>query len=110
MVLNNRMSRDFSEVITIDPDTFDKTVVLDGRKHEFYTRIRGKIQLLDNGALLVTSTQQGRAFEVNHDGDVVFELVNLKPGDEATNYVISELRWLPRDYFDTEAWQCSTEN
>ena len=110
MVLNNRMSRDFSEVITIDPDTFDKTVMLDGRKHEFYTRVRGKHELLDDGTLIVTSPQQGRAFEVNRDGDVVFEVVNLKPGNEATNYVISELKWLPRDYFNKEAWQCQTVN
>ncbi len=110
MVLNNRMSRDFSEVITIDPDTFDITVMLDGRKHEFYTRIRGKQKLLDHGTLIVTSPQQGRAFEVNRDGDVVFEVVNLKPGNEATNYVISELKWLPRDYFKKEAWQCQTVN
>jgi len=110
MVLNNRMSRDFSEVITIDPDTFEKTVMLDGRNYDFYTRIRGKIQLLDDGTLIVTSPQQGRAFEVNRDGEVVFEVVNIKPGTEDTNYVISELKWFPRDYFNTETWECQTQN
>lgn len=110
MVLNNRMSRDFSEVIIIDPDTYDKTVMLDGRKYEFYTRIRGKHQLLDDGTLVVTSPQQGRAFEINRDGEVVFEVVNIKPETEDTNYVISELKWLPRDYFNTETLACQTQN
>jgi hypothetical protein len=106
MVLNNRMSRDFSEIVSIDPDSFERTVMFDGRRSDFYTRIRGKHQLLDNGMLVVTSPQQGRAFEVGRDGETVFEVVNQKPGSETTNYVISELRWLPRDYFDVETWQC----
>ena len=108
MVLDNRMSRDFSQIVAIDPHTFDEAVMLDGRKYKFYTRIRGKVQLLDDGTLLVTSSQQGRAFEVNRDGDVVFEVVNRKPGDAVTNYVISALRWLPSEYFnmDPETWKC----
>jgi hypothetical protein len=110
MVLNNRMSRDFSEVVTIDPKTFDKTVLLDGRNHKFYTRIRGKHELLDDGTLVVTSPQQGRAFEVNGNGDVAFEVINVKPGTENLNYVISDLKWLPRDYFHREDWQCQTIN
>lgn len=110
MVLNNRMSRDFSEVVTIDPGTFDKTVILDGRNYEFYTRIRGKHQLLDDETLVVTSPQQGRAFEINRDGEVVLEVVNIKPGTGDTNYVISELKWLPRDYFNMETLACQTQN
>jgi hypothetical protein len=110
MVLNNRMSRDFSEVVTIDPKTFDKTVLLDGRNHKFYTRIRGKHELLDDGTLVVTSPQQGRAFEVTGNGDVAFEVINVKPGTENLNYVISDLKWLPRDYFHREDWQCQTIN
>lgn len=109
-VLNNRMSRDFSEIDRLDPDTFRKSVMLDGRKYHFYTRIRGKHQLLRDGTLVVTSPQQGRAFEVAPDGQMAFELVNLKPGDHALNYVISELRWLPRDYFHAGTWQCPTSN
>lgn len=110
MVLNNRMSRDFSEVTTIDPGTFEKTVMLDGRKYEFYTRIRGKHQLLDDETLVVTSPQQGRAFEINRDGEVVFEVVNVKPGTDDTNYVISELKWLPLDYFNTDMLTCQAQN
>ena len=110
LVLNNRMSRDFSEIVAINTDTFSRTVVLDGRKYGFYTRIRGKQQLLEDGGLVITSPQQGRAFEVDDDGEVVFEIVNLKPGSSDTNYVISELKWLPIDYLDPETWQCRITN
>ena len=106
LIFNNRMSRDYSEIITIDPNTFEKEIIVDGSAHEFYTRVRGKHQMLDDGTVVVTSAQQGRAFEVNADGDVVFEVANVKLGAENTAYVISELRWLPRDFFDAEDWQC----
>lgn len=110
MVLNNRMSRDFSEIISIDPGTFRRTTLFDGRQNDFYTRIRGKHQMLDNGALIVTSPQQGRAFEVNRDGDVVFEIVNVKPDSDATNYVISEMQWLPLNSFDLGNSECPRKN
>ena len=64
-VLNNRMSRDYSEIVDIDPRTYQRTVRLDGRDFDFYTRIRGEQQRLPDGHLVVTSTRQGRAFEID---------------------------------------------
>lgn len=107
-IFNNRMSRDFSEITLIDPKTFETSVRLDGRDYDFYSRIRGKQQILDDDTLVITSPQQGRAFEVSPDGGVTFEVYNLKPGSDDKNYIISELKWLPRDFFDAEAWQCET--
>ncbi len=99
MVFNNRMSRDFSEIVAIDPVTLGRRTVFDGRKNNFYSRIRGKAQSLPSGALEITSPQQGRAFEVAPDGKIVFEVVNTKPGSDTLNYVIAEVRWLPPDFF-----------
>jgi hypothetical protein len=106
--LDNRMSRDFSEIVALDPATMKERTLFDGRKNDFYTRIRGKHQVLADGALEITSPQQGRAFEVDGDGDVVFEIADTKPGSETTNYTISEMKWLPRDYFDIGSWKCPT--
>jgi len=108
MVFNNRMGRDYSEIVTLDPETFERTTLFDGRRNDFYTRIRGKSQMLADGTLVVSSPQQGRAFEVASDGETVFEVVNVKPSDDTFNYVISEMRWLPLDYFDLENWECPT--
>lgn len=109
-VLDNRMGRDFSQIVSINPRSSKQTVTLEGKRYGFFTRIRGKHQLLGDGTQVITSSQQGRAFEVDRNGDVVFEVVNRKAGHKATNYAISELKWLPRDYFDAEAWTCPKAN
>ena len=105
-VLDNRMGRGFSEIKEIDPENFQIRTLLDGRKYDFYTRIRGKHQVFEDGGMVITSPQQGRAFEVDRNGKNTFDIVNLKPSDHAMTYAISELRWLPPDYFSQEAWQC----
>jgi len=106
LVLNNRMSRDYSEIVAMDPLSLARTVRFDGRKNNFYTRIRGKHQMLDGGYQVISSPQQGRAFEVDGRGDVVFEIVNPKPGSDNENYVVSELRWIPTQALDVENWRC----
>lgn len=40
----------------------------------FYTAIMGKHQWLDNGNMLVSESQPGKAFEVKPDGEIVWEL------------------------------------
>lgn len=107
-ILNNRMSRDYSEIVSIDPKSFDTKVVFDGRGENFYTRIRGKQQTLEQGHLVITSPQQGRAFEVDRTGKPVFEVINRIPGDPSKNYVISEMRWLPPDYFEKDFRPCAS--
>jgi hypothetical protein len=109
-VLNNRMSMDYSEIVSINPATFERTMLVDGREHGFYTRIRGKQQQLGDGSFSVTSSQQGRAFEVDRDGKIVFEVVNLKPNSDTTNYVISEMKWLPLDGFSERIKECTINN
>ena len=109
-VFNNRMSRDYSEVISIDPQTFAAKRLVDGRKHTFYTRIRGRHQVLPNGRILVTSPQQGRAFELDKDGEVVLEIVNTKPGSKEYNLAMTELKWLPQDAFNLGDFSCANTN
>jgi hypothetical protein len=110
MVFNNRTSRDFSEIVSIDPDTLQRTTLFDGRDNDFYTRIRGKAQRLEDGTLVVASPQQGRAFEVTPDGQVVLEIINAKPGSETTNFVISEMKWISLNSFNLDAKECVLEN
>ncbi|RVU34035.1 hypothetical protein EOI86_23230 [Hwanghaeella grinnelliae] len=108
-IFNNRMSRDFSEIVAIDPDTFETSVLVDGNDYGFYSRIRGKAQIIENGSIFVTSAQQGEAFEVDSNGEVVFKVANMKPGTNDTNYVVSEMKWLPQDFFDERIFECRTQ-
>ena len=109
-ILNNRMNRDFSEILLINPSNFNASQAFSGQKNSFYTRIRGKHQWLDDGTLIVSSPQQGRIFEVGADDEVVFELANTYPDDEAKNLIVSEMKWLPTDFFNLELWKCPIGN
>lgn len=109
MIFNNRMSRDHSEIVALDPGAMSARTVFDGRKNNFYSRIRGKQQLLPNGAIAVASPQQGRVFEVGPDGDVVFEAVNLNTDDPSERYVVSELKWIaPEAMSEAASAQCAS--
>jgi hypothetical protein len=96
-IFDNRLNRSYSRIVSIVPGSPDVRVVLDGRSNDFYSRIRGKHQATAAGTLLVTSPQQGRVFEIERDGHVVFEMLNLRPGSGAFNYPLSEALWLPSD-------------
>ena len=70
---------------------------------EAFRKLRTNLRFMDVDnpprVIVVTSPQQGRAFEVSRDRQVAFELVNPKPGDDKFNYVISELNWVPETFF-----------
>ncbi|MEM6943894.1 MAG: arylsulfotransferase family protein, partial [Pseudomonadota bacterium] len=99
LIYDNRMSRDFSEIISIDPATDAVSKLIDGSDFEFYSRIRGKSQRTPN-AIVLSSPQQGRAFEVDDEGTVVLEIMNPRTGRDDRNLIITELRWLPEDFFE----------
>jgi hypothetical protein len=108
-VLDNRMGRDHSEIVELDYGSLAKRVLFDGRKNDFYSRIRGKEQLLPGGHILVSSPQQGRAFELDEQGRTVLELANLKPGSDSTNYVLTEVKWVPGNLIEGIA-PCADNN
>lgn len=96
-VYDNRMNRAYSRIVSIAPSSPDVRVVFDGHANDFYSRIRGKHQLTGANTLLITSPQQGRVFEIERDGHVVFEMLNVRPGRDEFNYPLSEAIWLPSD-------------
>lgn len=104
-IFNNNRNRDYSSIVEIDPKTMNHKVVVDGEKFHFYSSIRGKHQLEQNGGYLITSSNQGRVFEVDPEGSVTFEFHNLygftdRNGNLDEKYlVVSEARFLPEDYF-----------
>ena len=65
----------------------------------FYTDIVGNHQWLPNGNLLITESVKGRAFEVDSQGVIVWEYVNLI--EEGISGIIDEVQRLP-DLFTEE--------
>ncbi|WP_321491549.1 arylsulfotransferase family protein [uncultured Desulfobacter sp.] len=97
-IFNNNMHRGYSSIVELNPRSYEYHHVLKGKDYQFYTWMRGKHQLLPNGGYLITSTQQGRVFETNEKGDIVFEFINLFGKDKGF-LAVSEAVFLPLDYF-----------
>jgi hypothetical protein len=103
-IFNNNSQRVHSNILELDPKTMDYDIAVDGKEYQFYTQIRGKHQRISDGRYLITSSNQGRVFEVGPKGDVTFEFLNLyddKTQEEGKSelLVVSEAVFLPIDYF-----------
>jgi len=97
-IFNNNMHRGYSNIMEIDPVTYDYRIVLDGERYSFYTWWRGEQQRMPDGGFLVTSSDQGRAFETDAEGNVTFEFLNTYKKNEEY-MLISEALFLPNDFF-----------
>lgn len=62
----------------------------------FFTNTRGRHQWLSNGNLLITESKRGRAFEVDQNGNIVWEYINLV--DDGLVGFISEVSRLPINF------------
>ncbi len=58
----------------------------------FYSGARGANQRLPNGNTLITESDDGRAFEVTPEGDVVWEFVNPNMTEQREPSVIVRMR------------------
>ena len=96
-IFNNNMHRGYSNIQQINPSNFQHSIALAGEDYQFYTWARGKHQRMPDGGFLITSPEQGRVFETNADGQIVFEFLNTFQEDQYMK--ISEAQFLPLDYF-----------
>lgn len=87
-----------SRIIGIDPATFQTKTLFDGGPVQAYSAIRGKHQILSDGSLLITLSQQGRVLHVTRDGRVMMEFLNRF--DERRNLLLSEAQFFASDFFD----------
>ncbi|MEM6519698.1 MAG: arylsulfotransferase family protein [Cyanobacteria bacterium P01_C01_bin.70] len=62
----------------------------------FFTNIMGKHQWQPNGNLLITDSMSGRGFEIDQQGEVVWEYVNYV--DEGVVGIVEEVQRLPLEY------------
>ena len=97
-VFNNNMHRLYSNITEVNPFTYEHDIVVEGEKYNFYTWVRGKHEMMPNKGFLITSSNQGRVFETDGDGNVTFEFFNLY-GDDREYLFLSETRFLPNDFF-----------
>lgn len=99
---NERGVGEHSNIVAIDPGSYEHRILIDGSKFDFYSGINGMHQITDRGTILVTSSTQGRVFEVDQKGEIVFEFLNVYDAESAKTLRLSNARYLPTDYFDFE--------
>lgn len=73
LVFDNGLNRQRSRGIEINPITERIVWEYDGDSADFYTVAGGAIERLPNGNTLMTLSDKGRAVEVTHDGQIVWE-------------------------------------
>jgi hypothetical protein len=94
-----------STIVEVDPATHEATVVYGGRDAQrFYTKYRGQHQRLPNGNLLMSDSMSGRAFEVDANGELVWQLLNSY--DETAVATVNDVLRYPEDYFTVSDWSC----
>ncbi len=86
-----------SRIVIVSARERTSEVFFEGSEEiSFYTATLGKHQRLPNGNVLITEAEQGRAFEINPQGAVVWQYLNyVEP--ELVGAVV-EVQRLPRGY------------
>ncbi len=74
LVYDNGTHRGSSRILEIDPPTGE--VVWRYEASDFFSAYRGSSQRLPNGNTLICQSDSGRAFEVDRDGQIVWEFWN----------------------------------
>lgn len=97
---NQRGDIKYSDIVTINPGTFESNIPLRGAAYNFYSPYNGIHEVTSAGTLLVTSSRQGRVFEVNREGDVVFDFVNSFADDKDQALHVSNARFLEQNFFE----------
>ncbi|WP_036478414.1 arylsulfotransferase family protein [Myxosarcina sp. GI1] len=86
-----------SEIVLVSAtDKTVKTYFKGTLERPFFTNVMGKNQWLPNGNLLITESMPGRGFEIDRQGNIVWEYYNYV--DEGIVGVIGELQRLPSKY------------
>jgi hypothetical protein len=94
-----------SRIIEIDARSGNSKLVYTGSEGQpFYTHIMGKHQWLDNGNLLLSDAVSGRGFEVDTDGQIRWEYINLV--DDGLVGIVEEVTRLPEEFAEVFAEPC----
>jgi hypothetical protein len=94
-----------SRILAVDPSTGETTTLYrGGERNPFYTETMGKHQVLENGNILITETEGGRAFEVDSSGNTVWSYVNRYSASEVA--IIEQADRYPEHYADFKRKTC----
>ena len=103
-----------SRIVMLQAPEGEAEVYYEGTESRpFYTEIMGKQQWLENGNLLLTESTKGRAFEVDAQGKIVWQLVNFVDEEDWVGE-LSEAQRLPASFdphfFEQQRKSCSVSS
>jgi hypothetical protein len=101
MVFDNHWMPEVSRVAIVDPISGDLVWEYVGSpERPFYSRTCGTSRRLENGNILITESDGGRAFEVTRDKQIVWEFYNPNRAGDQDEYIATlfELVRLPEDF------------
>lgn len=99
-VFNNAPKREHTNIIAVDPSTNAVEVMHDNSATDYFTRVMGAHQVIDDNAnTLVISTLEGRILELKPDGTLVREIINI--ATDSHNGIITNAVWLPNNFFNS---------
>jgi len=97
-----------SDILKINPSNNEVTRVYGNVPgEEFLSVIRGKHDLTPNGGVMINEFEAGRAFEINSDGQVIWDFINRYNDDWVLE--MTEARVYPRSYFTVNDWSCEND-
>ena len=104
LLFDNGMYRNYSRILELNPRTEKIVWKYEADPNEsFYTRTRGGNQRLPNGNTLITETNKGHVFEVNKDGEIVWEFWNPDFDKKGRRKVIYRMMRVEQSLLDLQA-------
>jgi len=101
----------FSEIVSIDPKTYESEVTYSGEKVNFKSMYNGRHQLTKYDTRMITSSNQGWAFEIDNTGEIIFSFINTYNKAENKSLFLSKALRYPTDYFEGIPWEgCESHN
>lgn len=101
LIFDNHGRPNASRVLEIDPRTLQPVWQYEGSAlRPFFSDTCGTAERLPGGNTLITETDNGRAFEVDQDGEIVWEFYSPFRGGEQGEFIATlfQLKRLPADY------------
>ncbi len=94
-----------SDILEVDPRSGESRVVYGNRPgQELWSVVRGTVQPLAGGGMMIGETHAGRAFQVDASGKTVWEYINRY--DEGHVLELTGARVFPASYFTVKDWSC----
>jgi hypothetical protein len=96
LIFDNGVVREYTRVLEMDPLTGEIVWQYDGGPdHRFYSPTRGSAQRFPNGNTLICDADNGRAFEVTPEGEIVWEWLNPTMDEGHRERLYRMLRYPP---------------